>query len=139
MSLVKLKMLLNIVIIIFHLFLTAPINSLANNQWRNSHKSLRIDCLPEAESPLVNITKFTCEKRNCIYDPNESDPRIPSCYINRENLGYKLIKMNNLQFYLRQTGLAPFPGEIKNLFLETEYLGRSIVHVKVNLFLIVYL
>jgi hypothetical protein len=136
MSIVKLKVLLNIVIIIFHLFL---INSLANKQCRNLHKSLRINCLPEAASPLVNITKLTCEKRNCIYDPNESDPRIPSCYINREHLGYKLIKMNNLQFYLRQTGRAPFPGEIKYLFLETEYFGRSIVHVKVNLFLIVHL
>lgn len=91
----------------------------------------RIDCFLDAESPFENLTKYACEKRGCIYKPNVSNKAVPKCYFDRENLGYKLKSQNNLDFDLTRSGKAPFPGEINNIRLSVEYLGKKIVRVKV--------
>jgi hypothetical protein len=106
-------------------------------QRSNSSKLLpdevsRIDCFLDAESPFENLTKYSCEKRGCIYKPNVSNNVVPKCYFDRENLGYKLKSQNNMDFDLTRSGKSPFPGEINNIRLSVEFLGKKIVRVKVK-------
>ena len=83
------------------------------------------------------LTRAKCQERNCIYDDENLsyESKVPKCYFDRLNLGYRLIKADNVEFHLQQKGAAPFLGVIRNLKLKVEYLGPSIIHVKVSEYL----
>ena len=98
------------------------------------NEASRIDCFLEAQSRFENLTKYACEKRNCIYDPDVSHPKVPKCYFDRENLGYKLKeKIDANKFHLIQSGKAPFFGVINDIQLNVEYYGNNIIRVKVRI------
>ncbi len=101
----------------------------------NKTEKARINCYPEAESPFENLTQYACEQiRNCKYSPDVTHPLVPTCYYDAQNLGYKLKnKKSDYEYELTQSGKAPFPGEISNIKLTVEYLGKNMIHVKVSL------
>ena len=95
-------------------------------------EATRIDCFLDSQSRFENLTKYACEKRNCIYDPNVSHPLVPKCYFDRENLGYRLKKkLDKNEYLLTQKGKAPFSGVIENIQLNVEYYCSNIIRVKV--------
>jgi hypothetical protein len=95
-------------------------------------EATRIDCYLEAQSRFENLTKYSCEKRNCIYDANVSHEIVPKCYFDREKLGYKLTSSSNgLEYKLKQSGKTPFPGVIEDIQLNVEYYGNNMIRVKV--------
>ena len=95
-------------------------------------EATRIDCFLDSQSRFENLTKYACEKRNCIYDRNVSHPLVPKCYFDRENLGYRLKKkLDKNEYLLTQTGKAPFSGVIENIQLNVEYYCSNIIRVKV--------
>jgi hypothetical protein len=101
----------------------------------NTDKNMRINCFLEAESPFENLTRFACEKRNCIYDPDTTNQIVPKCYFDAENLGYQLQnKISDLEYdlVLGSKAKAPFPGQISNIKLKLEYLGTNIMRVQVE-------
>ena len=91
----------------------------------------RIDCYLEAQSSFENLTKYACEKRNCIYNPIVSHSKVPKCYFDRQNLGYTLDQQNESSYWLKQSGKAPFMGVIDRIALNVEYYGSNMIRVKV--------
>lgn len=98
----------------------------------NAEELSRIDCFLDAESEFEKLTKYACEKRNCIYRQDTSHPLVPKCYYDRQNLGYKLAnKTSEFVFDLEQSGKAPFPGAINQIRLAVDYFGNNIIRVKI--------
>ena len=96
-------------------------------------EATRIDCFLEAQSRFENLTKYACEKRNCIYDPDVTHPKVPKCYFDRENLGYKLSQdYKNNSYLLKQSGKVPFQGAIDLIQLNVEYYNDNMIRVKVS-------
>lgn len=100
-------------------------------QLNNDEKS-RINCFLEEESEFENLTQYLCEERGCTYKPSEFE-RVPTCFFNRTNIGYLLESQQKNEYKLKRDRKAklPYIGSIENLNLDIEYLGDSIVHVKV--------
>ena len=97
----------------------------------------RIDCFLDAQSKFENLTKYACEKRNCIFNPNIKHSKVPKCYFNRTNLGYKLNQKNGNSFLLDRSGAdPPFMGFIEKLKLDVEYSGNNMIRVKVSSYLL---
>ena len=100
----------------------------------------RINCFLEEESPYEKLTEFQCVTvRGCIYKPSRYE-RVPTCFYNREKLGYKLSqevsKSDSEEKYLLERSeevKAPYLEEVKNLEFTVEYLENNIIHVKVFL------
>lgn len=93
----------------------------------------RIDCFLEAESKFENLTKYACEQRGCIFKPSEYE-RVPTCFFDTQKLGYQLDSKPSTGEYklrLKPAAKLPYISGIKNLRLSVEYLGNSIIHVKV--------
>jgi hypothetical protein len=97
----------------------------------------RVNCFLEEESSFEKLTKYQCvEVRGCLYKESLYD-RVPTCYFDSDNLGYKLVTDNAPavpnQFKLQRTGKAksPYLGEIKNLLMSTTYMETGVVRVKV--------
>lgn len=105
----------------------------------NPDEKTRIDCYLEAQSRFENLTKYACEKRNCIYNPSTTSQRTPKCYFDREKLGYKYESGNETSYILAQSGKAPFPGVISKIQLDVEYYGQNIVRVKVSTNICLYI
>jgi hypothetical protein len=112
--------------------LTTTIKKPFNPDDLRGNEATRIDCYLEAQSRFENLTKYSCEKRNCIYDANVSHEIVPKCYFDRERLGYKLTSSSNgLEYKLKQSGKTPFPGVIEDIQLNVEYYGNNMIRVKV--------
>ena len=96
----------------------------------------RINCFLEEESSFENLTRFQCESRGCIYDESEYE-RVPTCYFDRQNLGYILeedILSNKLSYKLKLNNSqnVPYMGAIRNLNFIIEYLDNNMINIKVK-------
>ena len=99
----------------------------------NDDEKSRINCFLEEESKFENLTEYSCMERGCVYKPSEYE-RVPTCYFNRTSIGYALeSQLNDNEFILKRDSNAklPYIAAIEDLRLDVEYLGDSIVHVKV--------
>ena len=104
----------------------------------NEDEKLRINCFLEEESPFEQLTQYQCEKvRGCIYKPSLY-ARVPDCFFDRFNLGYKKMKEDHTNpdsdiYYIQRFGRskAPYLGEIKYLKVTVIYLNNGLVNVKV--------
>jgi hypothetical protein len=93
----------------------------------------RINCFLEEESIFETLTKYQCvEVRGCIYKESLYD-RVPTCYFDRDNLGYKLSSQQDNEYKLERTGKAkaPYLGEIKNLLMKASYMTKGVTNIKV--------
>lgn len=94
----------------------------------------RINCFLEEESPFEKLTEYQCkEVRKCLYKESSMD-RVPTCYFDRQNLGYKLKgtgPTSNSYLLEGNRDKAPYLGTIKNILLKASYLGNNILRVKV--------
>ena len=101
-----------------------------------SDEKARINCFLEEESKFENLTQYACEQRGCIFKPSEYE-RVPTCFFDMKKLGYLLASqqpdIGEYNLKLKQNAKLPYISAIQNLRLSVEYLGNSIVHVKVKL------
>jgi hypothetical protein len=98
----------------------------------------RINCFLEEESIFEKLTEYQCkEVRKCLYKESSME-RVPTCYFDRQNLGYRLKGQGPSQnSYLLEGDAekAPYLGTIKNVLLKASYLGNNVIRVKVIGFL----
>ena len=95
----------------------------------------RIDCFLEAASPFEIFSEYQCKTvKKCLYKESEYD-RVPWCYFDRQNLGYKLKGPGptpNSYLLEGDPKKSPYLGTIKNLLMKTTYLGNNIIRVKIT-------
>lgn len=104
----------------------------------NEEKS-RINCFLEEESRFESLTQYQCEEvRGCIYRPSEYQ-KVPSCFYDREKLGYTLMSQTvttpttvTYELKINTDAKPPFLKGIENLRLDLEYINDFVVNVKVN-------
>jgi hypothetical protein len=103
------------------------------NKLKSDEKD-RINCFLEEESSFEKLTEYQCkEVRKCLYKESSME-RVPTCYFDREKLGYKLKGPgpNQNSFLLEgDREKAPYLGTIKNVLLKASYLGNNVLRVKV--------
>ncbi len=94
----------------------------------------RINCFLEEESIFEKLTEYQCkEVRKCLYKESSME-RVPTCYFDRQNLGYRLKGQGpseNSYLLEGDANKAPYLGTIKNVLLKASYLGNNIIRVKV--------
>lgn len=96
----------------------------------------RINCFLEEESQFEKLTRYQCESRGCIYEESEYE-RVPTCYYDRQNLGYvpdvdSSDLSKPIQLKLKENQTLPYIGAFKKLTLTVQYYGNNMINVKVN-------
>jgi len=103
----------------------------------SENEKSRINCFLEEESRFENLTRFQCKSRGCIYAESEYE-RVPTCYFDRENLGYILDEAllpnkSSYKLKLKDSQKVPYMGAIQNLNFIIEYLDSNIINIKVRI------
>ncbi|XP_067678896.1 maltase-glucoamylase-like [Haliotis asinina] len=94
----------------------------------------RLDCYPEAESGLEQVTKESCEARNCIFAG--SGQVGPECYFPMSGYGYSVTGTENtplgFKVFLKQNGKAPFGGDINSVVFEVQMRDDDILRFTID-------
>ncbi|KAL4237199.1 hypothetical protein ACF0H5_005579 [Mactra antiquata] len=98
---------------------------------------LRHDCFPEVYGGYETLNQESCASRGCIY--NETVTQGPSCYMNIDNYGYRLVSSNETDlghiYHLQHKGRPnPYQAlgspDIIHVSLTVEYRGNDLLRFK---------
>ncbi|XP_046544792.1 LOW QUALITY PROTEIN: sucrase-isomaltase, intestinal-like [Haliotis rubra] len=94
----------------------------------------RLDCFPEAENGLEQVTKESCEARNCIFAGSGQGG--PDCHFPLDGYGYSVTGTEDtplgFKAFLKQKGKAPFGGDINSAVFEVQMRDENILRFTID-------